>query len=63
MSRSPARQDSPQRSLRSAPARTGASVTTTTSSARGVEVLAAVEGRDAEILTAEALAFVAALQR
>jgi len=63
MSRSPARPDSPQRSLRSARARTGASVTTRTTSVRGVEVHAPVEGRDAEILTTEALAFVASLQR
>jgi len=63
MSRSPVRSSSPRQSLRSARARTGASVTTTTSNPRGVGVLAPVGGRAAEILTSEALEFVASLQR
>jgi len=63
MSRSPVWPSSPRQSSRSARARTGASVTTTTSSSRGVEILAPVEGRAAGILTSEALDFVASLQR
>src|SRR3990170_8565706 len=63
MSRSPVWSSSPRQSSRSARARTGASVTTTTSSSRGVDILAPVEGRAAGILSSEALDFVASLQR